>query len=47
MQLSEKQKAFSVIFAAFLKSMWNFERFEKKDDPHSFFISEIRNSENG
>ena len=30
MQLSQKQKTFSEFFAAFLKSYWNFERFEEK-----------------
>ena len=42
MQLSEKQKTFSQFFAAFLKCISNFERFEKKDDPHRFCISQIR-----
>ena len=46
MQLSQKQITFSQFFAAFLKSIWNFERFEKKDDPHRFCISEITDSEN-
>ena len=36
MQLSEKQKTFSQFLAAFLKFISNFERFEKKDDPHRF-----------
>ena len=36
MQLSMKQKTFSNFFTAFLKSIGNFEPFEKKDDPHSF-----------
>ena len=44
-QLSEKQKKFSIVFAAFLKSRLNFEDFEKKDDPHSFCISETTDSE--
>ena len=44
-QLSEKQKKFSEFFAAFFKSILHFERFEKKDDPHSFCISEITDSE--
>ena len=30
MELSQKQKTFSEFFAAFLKSYWNFERFEEK-----------------
>ena len=35
MQLSRKQKAFSELFSAFLKSSLNFESFLKEDDPHS------------
>ena len=46
MQLSEKQNSFCQIFAEFLKSAWNYEPFEKKDDPHSYCISEITDSEN-
>ena len=46
MQLSQKKKTFSQFFAAFLKSRFNFEYFEKKDDPHSFCIFEITDSEN-
>ena len=46
MQLSEKQKSFSEFFCAFLKSIWNFERFEKKDDTHRFCIPEIMDFEN-
>ena len=45
MELSEKQKRFSQYFAAILKSIWNFEHFEKKIDPHPFCISEITDSE--
>ena len=41
MQTSQKQKHFSAFFAEFLKSKFNFEHFEKKDDPHTFFISDI------
>ena len=37
--LSRKQKAFSQFFLAFSKSTLNFEHFQKKDDPHSLFIS--------
>ena len=44
-QLSRKEKTFSDIFSAFLKSSLNFERFLKKDDPHCWFISEVTNSE--
>ena len=46
MQLSQKQKTFPQFFAAFFKSGGNFERLEKKDEPYSFFISEITDSEN-
>ena len=46
MQLSQKKKTFSQFFAAFLKSRFNFEYFEKKDDPHTFCIFEITDSEN-
>ena len=44
MQLSQKKKAFSRFFAAFLKSTLIFKYFEKKDDPHRFCISDIRDS---
>ena len=46
MQLCQKQKTFPHFFVAFLKSIFNFKLFEKKDVPHSFCISEIVNSEN-
>ena len=46
MQLSQKQKTFSEFLAPFLKSILNFEYFEKKEDPHRFCISEITDSEN-
>ena len=46
MQFSKKQKKFSIFFSAFLKLRLHFEHFEKKDDPHSFCISEITDSEN-
>ena len=35
MQLSKKQKTFSEISFAFLKSSINFKHLPKKDDPHS------------
>ena len=38
-RLSEKQKAFFEFFLAFSKSTLNYEHFQKKDDPHSLFIS--------
>ena len=44
-QLSPKQKIFSHFLAAFLKSSLNFEYFLKKDDPHSWCISEITDPE--
>ena len=44
MQLSQKQKTFSQLFAAFLKFRLNFKYFEKKYYPHRFFISEITDS---
>ena len=40
MQLSQKQKTFPRFFCAFSKSKLKFERFQKKDDPHSLFSSE-------
>ena len=45
MQLSEKRKAFSQLFVPFLESTSNFKHFEKKDDRHSYFISEITECE--
>ena len=46
MILSRKQKTFSEFFAAFLKSRLNFEYFQKKDDPNTFFNFESTDSEN-
>ena len=46
MQLSVKRNTFSQLFAAFLKFILNFKHFEKKDETHSFCISEITDSEN-
>ena len=46
MQFYKKQKTFSQFQAAFSKSTLNFKHFEKEDDPHSFCISEITDSEN-
>ena len=45
MQLSRKQKIFSDFFSLFLKSSSNFEYFLKKDDLHSWCISEITDPE--
>ena len=39
-QLSQKQKTFPRFFSAFSKSKLKFEHFQKKDDPHSVFISD-------
>ena len=39
-KLSQKQKTFPRFFSAFSKSKLKFEHFQKKDDPHSVFISE-------
>ena len=39
-KLFQKQKTFPWLFSAFSKSKLNFEQFQKKDDPHSLFISE-------
>ena len=38
MELSEKRKKISEFSAAFLKCRLNFEKFEKKDNPHRFSI---------
>ena len=43
MHLFKRRKKISEFFAAFVKSTSNFEHFEKKDEPHSLCISEIRN----
>ena len=45
--LSQKQKAFSEFFSAFLKYTLNFQHFQKEDHPHSRIISEITVSEKG
>ena len=39
--LSQKQKTFSGFFIAFLKCIWNFEHFRKKDEYPSLIIPEI------
>ena len=44
-KLSQKQKSFRGFFSAFSKSKLNFEHFQKKDHPHSSFISEATASE--
>ena len=45
MQLSLKATIFSDFFVSFLESTSNFKHFEKKDDCHSYFISEITDSD--
>ena len=40
-QLYQKQRFFSRFFSAILKSRLNFEHFQRKDDPHSWYICEI------
>ena len=45
MQLSQTQKTFSQFFCAFLISSLNFEHCQKIDDPHSWGISQITESE--
>ena len=42
---SQIQKTFSGIFIAFLKSAWNLEHFQKKDEYPSLIISEIIDAE--
>ena len=41
MRLSQKQKTFSQVFGAFLKTISNFKHRPKKYDPHLFQKSEI------
>ena len=45
--LSLKQKIFSGFFIAFLKSTWNGEHFEKKEESSSLNISEVIDSKRG
>ena len=40
----KKKKLFRNFFSAFSKSALNLKHFQKKDDPHSLFISEIKHS---
>ena len=42
--LSQKQKLFDELFLKFLKSALNLKYFQKKDDPHSLFLSENTHS---
>ena len=46
MQSSQKQKRFFQYPFSFLKSTLRFKCFQQKDDPHSWCISEITDSEN-
>ena len=43
--LSQKQKALSGFFIAFMKCAWNLELFQKKDEYSSLIISEIIDAE--
>ena len=46
LQLSFKLKTFSnFFFLLFLESTSNFKHFEKKDDRHSYFLTEFTGSE--
>ena len=45
MQLSLKPNTFFHSFVPFLESTLNIENIKKKDDPHSYFISEITDCE--
>ena len=45
MILSRKQKNFSDFVSTFLEFILNFEHFQTKDDPQSWCISEITDSE--
>ena len=41
MHLSFERKFFSDLFVPFLESTSNFKHFEKKDDRHTYFLSDI------
>ena len=45
MELHLKPTIFSEFLVSFLESTSNFKHFEKKDDCHSYFISEITDCE--
>ena len=45
MQLSQKPETCSQFFSGFLKSSLNLEYFQKKDEAHRSYISEITYSE--
>ena len=44
-QLSKKLKVFPELLTEFLKSSFNFDHFEKKDESHSLCISKIIDGE--
>ena len=45
MQLSQKRKILCQFFFEFSKIRFNFEYFQKKDDPHSLCIFELTDCE--
>ena len=45
MRLSLKLKTFSDLFGPFLESTSSFKHFEKNDDRHTYFLSEITECE--
>ena len=45
MHLSKKEQAFCQFLSSFLKSILNFEHFEKQDDHHSLCIFESKDWE--
>ena len=45
MQLSQKLKIFSGFFNVFSKSRLSFEYFQKNNDAHNWFISEVTSCE--
>ena len=47
MQISRKLKIFSGFFIALLESTLNLEYFQKKDQSHSFSITEFSNCQTG
>ena len=46
MQLSWKEKILSELFLEFSKFRFNFEHFQKKHDPHSWYILNLRSLKN-
>ena len=47
MRVSKKQEISSWFFFEFFQSTLNFERFLKKEEPHRWFISEIKDAVKG